>query len=70
MVEEEKVPKRDNDELRILSSILDVVGNNRYVAEVKSGVDLVHEVERCGLGKIVNEPSTAWQKKKQQTLYT
>ena len=28
---------------------LDVVGNDRHVLEVQSGVDLIHKIQRCGL---------------------
>lgn len=37
-------PERDDDELSVLRTVLDVVGNDGDVAEVKSGIDLVHEV--------------------------
>ena len=48
------IPERDDDELCILGPVFDVVGDNRYVSEVQSRVDLVHEVEWCGLGTTVN----------------
>lgn len=47
---ETHVAKRDDDELSILCSIFDVVGDNRYVPEIESSIDFVHEVERCRLG--------------------
>lgn len=43
------VPERDDDKLRILSSVLDVVGNYGDVTEVQRSVNLVHKVERSGL---------------------
>ena len=39
------VPQRDNDELGILCSILDVVSNDGDVAEVECGINFVHEIE-------------------------
>lgn len=39
------VPKGNNDELRILRAVLDVVCNNRDIAEVERCINLVHEVK-------------------------
>ncbi|RUS83430.1 hypothetical protein EGW08_008802, partial [Elysia chlorotica] len=46
---EHVVPQRDNDELSILLSHLDVVGYDGNILEVEGGIDLVHDVERGGL---------------------
>ena len=46
---EHVVTKGDDDELGILGPLLDVVGDDADVLEVKSCVDLVHDVERRGL---------------------
>lgn len=43
------VPQGDDNELCVLRTVLDVVRDDGDVAEVKSGVDLVHEVQRSGL---------------------
>lgn len=42
-------PEGDDDELCVLRTILDVVSDDGYIPEVKSSVNLVHEVERCRL---------------------
>jgi len=49
------VPQGDNDELGILRTIFDVISNNRNVAEVKSGVNLIHEVQRRGFVDMQSE---------------
>lgn len=36
----------DDDELSVLGALLDVVGHNRHVLEVKGRIDLVHHVQR------------------------
>lgn len=53
-------PERDDDVLRILCPILDIVRDNGHVPEVKSSVNLVHEVKRGGLCRVrtVPEPTT------------
>ena len=38
------LPERNNDELRVLRSVLDVVRDNRHVPEIQRSVDLVHKV--------------------------
>ena len=43
------VPEGNDDELCVLSSVLDVVRDDRHVPEIQRGVDLVHEVQRGGL---------------------
>ena len=45
----EDIPQGDDDELCVLRTIFDVVGDDGDVAEVKSGIDLVHKVQGCGL---------------------
>lgn len=40
------LPQGDDDELRVLCSILDVVCDDGNIPEVESGIDLVHEVQR------------------------
>ena len=45
----EDIPQGDDDELRVLRTVFDVVGDDGDVAEVKSGIDLVHKVQGCGL---------------------
>ena len=55
----EFVPERNDDELRILSSVLDVVRNDRYVPKIQCGVDLIHEVQRGGLG--VESTTSVWE---------
>lgn len=39
------LPKRNNDELCILGSILDVIGDDRNVAEIQGSIYLVHEIQ-------------------------
>lgn len=39
----------DNDELCVLRSLLDVVGNNGHVLEVEGSINLVHDIQRSGL---------------------
>ena len=46
---EKIVPERDDDELCVLGSVLDVIRNDRYVPEIQRGINLVHKVQRCGL---------------------
>ena len=41
-------PQGYDYELRVLSSLLDVVGHDGDVLEVQGGVDLVHDVEWGG----------------------
>lgn len=36
----------DDDELSVLGALFDVVGDDRNVLEVQSGIDLVHHVQR------------------------
>jgi hypothetical protein len=43
------VPEGNDDELRILGSVLDVVRDDGHVPEVQRCIDLVHEVQRGGL---------------------
>ena len=45
----EDAPQGDDDKLRVLRAVLDVVGDDGHVPEVERGVDLVHEVQRRGL---------------------
>lgn len=45
------LPKGDDNELGILGTILDVVRNNGYISEVERSVNLVHEIQRCRLGR-------------------
>ena len=40
------LPEGNDDELRVLGSVLDVVRDDRHVPEIQRGVDLVHEVQR------------------------
>ena len=47
-------PQRDDYELRVLSAIFDVIGDDRDVAEIKRGVNLVHEIKRRWLVIVVN----------------
>ncbi len=42
-------PERNDDELGVLRTVLDIVGNDRNVSEVERRIDLVHEVQRCRL---------------------
>ena len=42
----EDIPQGDDDELRVLRTVLDVVGDDGDVAEIQRGIDLVHEIER------------------------
>lgn len=46
---EKIVPEGDDDELCVLGPVLDVVRNDRYVPEIQSSIDFVHEVQRGGL---------------------
>ena len=46
-----EIPEGDDDELRILGPIFDIVGHDRDIAEIKCSVDLVHEIQRSGLGR-------------------
>lgn len=43
---ERSLPKRNDDELGIFCPVLDVVGDDRHITEVKGSVNLVHEVQR------------------------
>lgn len=43
------LPERNDDELRVLRSVFDIVCNDGNVTEVERGVDLVHEVQWSGL---------------------
>jgi hypothetical protein len=43
------IPKRNDDELCVLRPILDIIGDNGDITEVKSCIDLVHKVQRCRL---------------------
>ena len=45
------VPKGDNDELGIFRPILDIIRDDRYVSEVKSGINFIHKVKRGRLQK-------------------
>ena len=44
-------PEGDDDELRVLCSVFDVVRDDRDVSEIQCGVYFVHEVQRSGLDK-------------------
>ena len=44
---EHVVPQRDDDELGIFGSLLDVLRDDRDVLVVKRCINLVHEVQRC-----------------------
>lgn len=46
------IPQRNDDKLRVLRAVFDVVRDNRYVAEVKCRINLVHEVERSRLERM------------------
>eukprot|EP00428_Durinskia_dybowskii_P065473 CAMPEP_0170384264 /NCGR_PEP_ID=MMETSP0117_2-20130122/15907_1 /TAXON_ID=400756 /ORGANISM="Durinskia baltica, Strain CSIRO CS-38" /LENGTH=213 /DNA_ID=CAMNT_0010640005 /DNA_START=219 /DNA_END=860 /DNA_ORIENTATION=- len=46
---EHVIPQGDDDELGILRSLFDVVCDDGDVPEVQSGIDLIHEVQWCGL---------------------
>ena len=52
---ESDVPKGDDDELRILRAILDIVRDDRDIAEVQGSIDLVHEVQRSGFVDVQRE---------------
>ena len=52
---EHVVAERDDDELRVARSLLDVVADDAHVAEVERGVDLVHDVQRRGLVVVQRE---------------
>ena len=41
---EHVIAKRNDDELSVLSALLDVTGDNADVSKIQSGVDLVHHV--------------------------
>ncbi|GMR33950.1 hypothetical protein PMAYCL1PPCAC_04145, partial [Pristionchus mayeri] len=45
---EHVVAQRDDDELRVLRTILDVVADDGDVSEVERRIDLVHHVQRSG----------------------
>ena len=55
---EHLISKRNNDELGIFSSLLDIMGNNGHIFNVQSGVNFVHYIQRsrlrvgCTRGKI------------------
>ena len=51
----DNAPKRDDDELRVLRPILDIVRNDGHVPEIQRGVDLVHEVQRRRLVRVERE---------------
>lgn len=52
---EHVVSQRNDDKLRVLRAVFDVVRDNRYVAEVKRRINLVHEVERGRLIHVQSE---------------
>lgn len=43
------VPQRDDDELRILGPIFNVIGDDGHVPEIERSVDLVHKIKRSRL---------------------
>jgi hypothetical protein len=45
----EIVPEGDDDELRVLRPVLDVVRDDRNVPEIQRGIDFVHKVQRSRL---------------------
>ena len=49
------VSKRNDDELRILRPVFDIVGNDRNISEIQRSVDFVHEVEWCRLEDMKRE---------------
>lgn len=49
------IPQRDDDELRVLGPIFDVIGDDGYVPEIERSVDLVHKVKRGRLCDQINE---------------
>lgn len=51
----DNAPKRDDDELRVLRPILDIIRDDRHVPEIQRGVDLVHEVQRRRLVRVERE---------------
>ena len=40
------LPEGNDDELRVLRSVLNVVRDDRHVPEIQRGVDLIHKVQR------------------------
>ena len=48
---EHVIAERDDDELRVLRPIFDVVRNNRDISEVEGSVNLVHEIQRRRLSE-------------------
>ena len=47
-------PQGNNDELCILRTVLDVIRDDGDIAEVESGVNLIHEIQRGRLDAFVN----------------
>jgi len=43
------IPEGDDDELCILRAVLDVVGDDRNIPEIKRCIDFIHKVERSRL---------------------
>lgn len=49
------VTQGDNDKLRVLGSLLDIVCNDRDIPEIQSCIYFVHKVERCRLEDMKSE---------------
>jgi hypothetical protein len=63
---EHVVAERDNDELRVLRPVLDVVRDDGNVSEVESRIDLVHKVQGRGL----DDDSAQWKESDKDKTYT
>jgi len=45
-------PEGDDNELRVFGAVFDVVRDDGDVAEIQRRIDLIHEVQRCGLHRV------------------
>lgn len=49
------IPQRNNNELRVLSSLLDIRRDDGHVSEIQSRVNLIHDVQRRRLIMVQSE---------------